>query len=118
MVMHFQNHQDFNLAKLKHLDGVLRKTVCPSNYFIFRAPGKARPALICPIFPGKVSVETGIYIGMGFHEIDGGTKLKLQSQDQGKICEFYYVCGEEPLPSFQNLKTTVTFDERSRAAVI
>ena len=85
MVMHFQNHQDFNLAKLKHLDGVLRKTVCPSNYFIFRAPGKARPALICPIFPGKVSVETGIYIGMGFHmklmvEQNSSCKAKIKGK--------------------------------------
>lgn len=43
-------------------------------------------------------------------------KLKLQSQDRGKIS--YFACGEEPLPSFQNLKKTVMFDERSRAAVI
>ena len=47
-------------------------------------------------------------------------KLKLQSQEEGKIRHVSFIlgCGEEPLPSFQNLKKTVMFDERSRAAVI
>ena len=98
---------------------------------LLHLPGasKGHPALICPIFPGKVSVETGTYIGMGFHDFsceigEIEQKLKLQSQDPGKIkwkishVSFILGCGEEPLPSFQNLKKTVMFDERSRAAVI